>query len=107
MISTVHIARNTTACVAVEHPDEWDDDQIAEAAKNRAIDIAARASMWSGDDRTTIASVHPGEDYREAEETMDYPPKPVILTDADLDAVPDPVVEDMAGEEHAEDHEPE
>lgn len=94
MISTVTIARNTTARVAIEHPDEWDDDQIAEAAKNRAIDIAAAGMEWFADDAATVDGVEAGVDSREEESDSPAQAEPVVLTDEDLDAVPDPVVED-------------
>lgn len=83
MISTVTIRRESTAMVAIEHPDEWDDAQVQSAVTNRAIDVAARADMWVGQSRTTVDGVEPGIDYRDDLEG-DYKPEPVALTDEDL-----------------------
>ena len=83
MISTVTIRRESAAQGAIEHPDEWDDAQINAAVTNRAIDVAARADMWVGQNRTTVDGIEPGTDYRDEWEG-DYKPEPVALTDEDL-----------------------
>ena len=99
MISTVTIERNTTAQVAIEHPDEWDDAQVLAAVKNRAIDIGGAASLWCGDNRTLVKGVDVGADYRDEMEHTDYPPAAVELTDDDLDAPADPeIVDDPVNE---------
>ena len=104
MISTVKIKRATTAEVVVEHPDEWSDDQVSAAVKNRAIDVAAGASMWSGDSRTEIAGTEVGTDFRDGMDDDSFKPEPVQLTAEDLDgdaeAEDEPETED---EEPAED----
>jgi len=103
MISTVTIKRHTTAQVAVEHPDEWDDAQVNEAVSNRAIDVAGRASIWSGEDRTTIARVECGVDVREIEDEDEddkpYRPDPLELTEDDLGGQPAVETDDDAVEE--------
>lgn len=87
MISTVTIRRDTTAHVAVEHPDDWSDAELQQAVANRQIDVAARAEMWSGDATTRLGAVEPGVDWRdELDDKRDFKPGTIELTAADLDA---------------------
>lgn len=99
MISTVTISRVSTAEVAIDHPDEWTSEQIAGAVAVRQIDVAQRADMWTGETKTTIASIEEGVDYRDLADadaegdTKPYRPDPVVLTDDDLPETPTPPTE--------------
>lgn len=89
MISTVNLTRRTLAKVAVEHPDDWTQEQLDQAVRFAQIDIAKRADMWDAPDRTAITGTElavdstPSDDAR-AECCCGPRPAPFQLTTDDL-----------------------
>jgi hypothetical protein len=68
MISTVTIERMSAAKLAVEHPDDWTEENVKAAVEARALDIGGMVPYWSATTKSAIGAVTLGEDPREVDD---------------------------------------